>query len=400
MNPSNVSERWMLPAGVEEILPPRARALDRLSGDLVDLYWSWGYDLVMPPLIEYLESLLTGTGRDLDLHTFKLTDQVNGRLMGVRADITPQVARIDAHVLGGEAARRLCYIGSVLHTLPGGFSGSRSPLQVGAELFGHSGIESDLEVLSLMLETLTHAAVEDIHIDIGHVGIYRGLVQRANLSNGDEAALFEIMQRKALPELERFLDDRALPEDLAAMLAILPELNGGVEVVGRARATLSQAGPEVLTALADIDRLVAAVTKKYPKLPVHVDLAELRGYGYHTGIVFAAFQPGRGQDVARGGRYDHIGEVFGRARPATGFSADLETLLLCGALPVDTTANGILVPALDDAELTAKVRNLRADGERVVQVLSVSDDPVSLGCDRQLVRKGDSWRVVPIGEVD
>ncbi|HYW03854.1 MAG TPA: ATP phosphoribosyltransferase regulatory subunit [Gammaproteobacteria bacterium] len=390
-----IQDRWLLPEGIEEILPPRAGRLEALRRHLLDLYRGWGYELVVPPLIEYLESLLTGTGNDLDLQTFKLIDQLSGRLMGVRADVTPQAARMDAHVLGGEGVRRLCYIETVLHARPDGLGGSRAPMQAGAELFGHGGRESDLEVLALMLETLLRCGLGQIHLDLGHVGVYRALIGEAGLDADAEEELFSIMRRKALPELGDFIGGRGLPRALAGMLRRIPELNGGPGILGQAREALAGAPGGVSDALDELAWLAAQVERRYPDVPVHIDLAELRGYFYHTGAVFAAFQPGHGQALARGGRYDHIGEVFGRARPATGFSTDLG-LVLERLGPGETVIDGILAPAdAEDEALADVVSALRERGERVVQALpGASDAPAVYACDRRLTRRGGRWVVL------
>lgn len=390
-------DRWLLPEGIEEVLPPQAEHLERLRRRLLDLYRSWGYELVMPPFIEYLESLLTGTGTDLDLQTFKLTDQLTGRLMGVRADMTPQVARIDAHQLKRDVPVRLCYLGTVLRTRPEGFAGSRGPLQVGAELFGHAGIESDMEVLCLMLETLKVTGIENTHVDLGHVGIYRGLAREAGLETGQEAALFDALQRKAKPEIEELLAQCRVAADHAGMLEALVDLNGGAEVLGEARQLMRGAGASVQEALDYLDGVAQVVQRRLPDVPLYFDLAELRGYHYQTGVVFAAFLPGHGQEIARGGRYDDIGRVFGRARPATGFSADLKTLIALGRDGTcETGTGGIFAPASDDAGLHVLVRELRAKGERVIFALpGQAGGAREMGCDRVLVeRRGAGWVVV------
>ena len=323
----NKTDRWLLPEGIEEVLPKEAKRLEQLRRTLLDTYESWGYDLVIPPFIEYLESLLTGTGNDLDLQTFKLTDQLTGRLMGIRADMTPQVARIDAHQLNQDTPTRLCYIGTVLHTRTDGFAGSRSPLQVGAELYGHAGIESDVEVITLMLETLVMSGVETPFVDLGHVGIYRELVKQAGLNEEREATLFDSLQRKANTEIASYLSEWKLDKNIATAIAALTRLNGDESVLAEAESILSKAGKGVENALTELSNIAALLKLHVPNLKVNFDLAELRGYHYHTGTVFAAYVAGRGQAVAQGGRYNDIGEVFGRARPATGFSTDLKTLL-------------------------------------------------------------------------
>ena len=389
-------DRWLLPEGIVELLPAQARQLEQLRRRLLDTFDSWGYELVMPPLIEYLESLRVGTGNDLDLQTFKLIDQVTGRLMGVRADITPQVARIDAHVLKRDLPTRLCYIGAVLHTRPSGFERSRAPLQVGAELYGHAGIESDVEILRLMVETLKRSGVENIHIDMGHVGIYRELVKEAGLTADQEVTLFEAMQRKARPEIDVCLGEWSVAKPLRDQLASLVELNGDISILKQAREVFSSAGAGVRAALENLARIATMAEHYIADLPLYFDLAELRGYRYQSGVVFAAFVPGHGQEIARGGRYDDIGKAFGRARPATGFSSDLKTL---GRLGQNRSANkaGIFAPALENAALDSKIAELRAQGERVVSMLpGQTGEAADFGCDRQLQQGDKGWEVISI----
>lgn len=390
------SDRWLLPEGIEEVLPEQARRLEALRRRLLDVYATWGYDLVRPPLIEYLDSLLTGTGHDLDLQTFKLTDQLTGKMMGVRADMTPQVARIDAHTLKNESPTRLCYIGSVLHTRPDGFAGSRSPIQVGAELYGHSGSESDVEVFRLMLETLRCSGVENLYFDLGHVGIYRQLVQTAGLTDEQQAELFDALQRKAIPELEQLLEKSQVDDKVASGLLGLATLNGDESVIEQARQSLAFAGDGVSLVLDNLQAVTDQIKSCEPDIPLHFDLAELRGYNYHTGVVFAAYVPGRGQAIAQGGRYDEIGKVFGRARAATGFSTDLKTLIDLGD-GAPASAGGIYAPYPEDAALRDKVEQLRRDGERVITALpGDNSDPQQLDCDRKLVRDGETWQIVKV----
>ena len=391
-------DHWLLPEGIEEMLPDQAWRAEALRRRLLDVYRSWGYELVIPPLIEFLESLLTGTGNGLDLRTFKLTDQLSGRTMGVRADMTPQAARIDAHSLKREGPVRLCYLGTVLHTRAEGHGASRSPLQVGAELFGHAGRESDLEVIGLMLETLAVAGVPEVHLDLGHVGIFRGLAAEAGLAPEVERDLFDVLQRKALPELEVLLAGLELAEASRRRLAALAGLHGDPGVLARAGELLAGAGEAVRRALAELRDIGAEAASRWPQVPLNYDLAELRGYAYHTGVVFAAFAPGSGQEIARGGRYDKIGEVFGRARPATGFSTDLKTLLALGDAFREPPAGAIAAPAAGDETLEREIRALREAGERVVRMLPGQDvDAAALGCDRELIRQGGGWQVKALG---
>ena len=391
------NDRWLLPEGIEEVLPPQAEQLEVLRRRLLDLFHVWGYELVIPPLIEYLESLLTGTGNDLDLQTFKLTDQITGRLMGVRADMTPQVARIDAHQLTRDVPSRLCYLGTVLHTRPQGHGATRSPLQVGAELYGHSGIESDIEVLRLMVETLRCVGLGKLYLDLGHVGIYRGLVRQLKVENADEALLFDALQRKAGAEIADWLKRVELPPAQRAMISSLADLHGDATVLAEARRILAGAGPEVNAALDKLEA-VAKAASTLPDVELHFDLAELRGYHYHTGVVFACFVPGQGQAVAQGGRYDDIGRVFGRARPATGFSTDLKRLL--SLVPAQTGAlRGIFAPGDNDPALDQLIAALREKGERVIRSLpGQQGDAVAMGCDRMLIRRDGSWQVVAAGQ--
>ena len=387
--------RWLLPEGIDEVLPPQAARLERLRRRLLDLYAGWGYELIMPPFIEYLESLLTGTGNDLDLQTFKLTDQLTGRMMGVRADMTPQAARIDAHRLQRATPVRLCYMGTVLRTRPDGFAGSRSPLQVGAELFGHAGVESDLEIMALMLETLDATGVGGVHVALGHVGIYRGLLRDAKLDTTTATLLFEALQRKARADIDALLAQADISNTARDQLAALSDLNGGVECLDAAAVALRDAAPDVRAALDDLRRIAAGLQARRPGLPLHFDLAELRGYHYHTGPVFAAFVPGHGQAAAQGGRYDDIGRVFGQARPATGFSADLKVLMSLAAQESPVARPAIFAPCAADAALLAQVQALRAAGECVICALpGQAGSAREMGCDRELVRQGSDWVVV------
>ncbi len=390
-------DQWLLPEGIEEVLPPEAWRLERARREILDLFSGWGYELIMPPFIEYLESLLTGTGNDLDLQTFKLTDQLTGRMMGVRADMTPQAARIDAHPLKRDAPSRLCYMGTVLRTRPDGFGGTRSPLQVGAELFGHAGIESDVEILKLVLESLSVMGITEVHMDLGHVGIFRALAAESGLDGQQETALFDALQRKASTEITEILAASRATEDQGRRLACLAELNGGHEILAGARESLAGAGSEVMAALDNLCAISDAMQDSRSDTSLFFDLAELRGYNFHTGIVFAVFVPGHGQEIARGGRYNDIGKVFGGARPATGFSMDLKTLVDLGTREYDLPGGAIFSPPDSDPGLIDTARALRAAGERVIFDLpGQQGDAAAMGCDRIIVRERNTWVVKPV----
>lgn len=379
---------WLLPEYVEDMLPPYAAAFERLRARMLALFDSHGFDLVQPPLVEFLESLDGGStgalGGDLDLKTVKLVDALSGRQIGVRADITPQAARIDAHLINREGVLRLCYAGPVLHARPDSLGNRREPYQIGAELFGYSGIEADLEVLNLLLAAFRLAGVE-AQVSLGHVGLFRALVNAAGAA-AIEADLFAALRRKDVPELAQ----RCAGLDSAHAQAILAltELYGGVEVLARARAVLPKIAG-VTAALDELERLTAGL----PGAGIGIDLADLRGYGYHSGVVFAGYVGGQAQAVALGGRYDGAGSRFGRNRAATGFSLDLRRLL--DVLPLPLPLGGILAPADSDPALAARVAELRAAGERVVMELpGQSAFRHECGCDRVLIRAGsDAWRV-------
>jgi len=322
--------RWVLPEYIEDILPAEALRIERLRRAILDLFLENSYELVIPPLLEYTDSLLTGTGHDLELRTFKVVDQLSGRMMGLRADITPQVARIDAHLLNRKGVTRLCYCGSVLHTRPANPGATREPIQIGAEIYGEAGIRGDLEVQGLLCAALALSGVRGVRLDIGHVAVFRSLVRAANIAPELEAELFEALQKKDVPGIT--LLTKKIPSITQKALCLLPELYGGPEVLELAEKRLPKLA-ELSRALGTLRRLAQACS-----LPVSLDLAELRGYHYHTGVVFDAYCDAAGdasqpasQPVARGGRYDEVGKAFGRARPATGFSIDLRSLAAAAA---------------------------------------------------------------------
>ncbi len=381
---------WLLPEYVEDILPAEAARIERLRRAILDLFAVHGYQLVMPPLLEYVDSLLTGTGHDLDLRTFKLVDQLSGRMLGVRADITPQVARIDAHLLNRSGVTRLCYAGSVLHTVPSELNRTREPLQIGAEIYGHKGVESDIEVQRLMMQAMAASGIAAAHLDLGHVAIFRTLVRRAKIAAAKESDLFRAMQLKdvsALRALTKNLD-RTTREAMAA----LPDLYGGREVLAAAGKRLP-GYPEIRTALKDLKRLSDALADV---AKIRFDLAELRGYHYHSGVVFAAYAQGWSNALARGGRYDEVGKAFGRARAATGFSMDLREL--ASARPNGGAKPGVLAPYKPhDAALQKRIGALRARGEIVIVDLpGHAGTRRELSCDRRLVRRAGAWTIAKI----
>jgi len=380
--------RWILPEAIEDILPLEARQLEALRRRLLDAFTSHGYEFVVPPLLEYVESLLTGSGRDLDLRTFKLVDQLSGRTMGVRADITPQVARIDAHLLGRKGVTRLSYCGSVLHTLPAGFNASREPMQIGAELYGHSGVEADIEIVRLLADALALTGLNKLRIDVGHVGLFRTLTAAAGLDVEAEEELFALLQAKDLPSLQIKL--AATPEPARSALLALPNLYGGRDVLIRARQILPAS---VSPQLDDLERLADSLAG----LPISFDLADLRGYHYHSGIVFAAYCDGSAAAVALGGRYDKVGQAWGRGRPATGFSIDLRELVRLA--PKAKASGAILAPWPEDDRLHAEVSKLRVAGEIVVMALPGHEGTWSeTGCDRKLSLRDGQWIIEALEE--
>jgi len=391
-----VSKRdsWLLPDGIDEVLPEQARFIEKSRRELLDLYNSWGYDLVIPPMVEFSESLLSGFGSDLDLVTFKLTDQLSGRMMGIRADITPQAARIDAHSLNRQGPSRLCYAGTVLQTKPRAPLESRTPISIGVELFGEAGIGADIEVIELFLKTLETAGIDQVHLDIGHVDILRGLLVGSKLSNIQETELFELLQRKANAELDAWIAENIADSKLAGWLKSLPALSGSVDVLAEARSRLAGAPEPVIAALDQLNKIVDALSNQ--SVTIYLDLGDLAGYRYHTGIVFAAYKQGYGKALGNGGRYDNIGEAFGRARTATGFAFDLKSLVANGVTEQQTLL-GIFVPSNTDTQCDDMVAQLREQGERVVQGFDGQVPSFKeINCDRQLVKKGDQYQIEKI----
>ena len=393
------AKRWLLPDGVEEILPLEASKLEYLRRRLLDLYESWGYQLVITPLIEYLDSLLVGSSQDLDLHTFKITDQLSGRMMGIRADITPQAARIDAHCMNRDGPVRLCYADNVLHTKPRGLLASRVPIRIGAEMYGHAGVECDIELICLMYATLKTAAIEKISVVLGHVGIFRALVKEAEIDADTEFALFDAVQRKAYDEIDAVLDAAVKDAMLHSMLRKLTRLSGDDGILQEAITVFEDAPSSVKKELLELVLIVEGIRERHPEMTLCFDLCELRGYEYHTGIVFAAYTPEYGRAVAKGGRYNHIGEVFGRSRPASGFDSDLKTISRLSSKRFTQKA-AIIAPIGNDANLLGAIAELRASGEVVIANLVESElaeqELEDLNCDRQLQLLNGEWVVEKI----
>ncbi|HET7775933.1 MAG TPA: ATP phosphoribosyltransferase regulatory subunit [Azospira sp.] len=381
---------WVLPDHIADVLPAEARHIEELRRELLDTAGGYGYELVMPPLLEYLESLLTGAGQDLRLKTFKLVDQLSGRTMGVRADITPQVARIDAHLLNREGVVRLCYCDSVLHTLPAATAGTREPIQIGAEIYGYAGVEADLEIIRLMASALEGAGLSAARLDLGHVGIFRAIAQAAGLPAEAEEEVFTLLQNKDIPGLQAACGSLAEPYRTA--LLRLPDLYGDAAVLERARQVL----PDLPAVQGALDKL-SALAARAADLPIGFDLSDLRGYHYHNGVVFAAYSPGYASALALGGRYDGAGEAFGRARPATGFSMDLREVARLA--PATAATKAILAPyGGEDAALAASIAKLREQGEAVVELLPGQQQGEGLPCDRQLVRQSGNWIIAAINK--
>jgi len=381
--------RWLLPEDIADVLPAQARKVETLRRTILDLYQSYGYELVAPPILEFLDSLLTGTGSDLNLQTFKLVDQLSGRTLGLRADITPQVARIDAHLLNRAGVTRLCYAGSVAHVRTPVGSSAREELQLGAEIYGCATWEADVEAITLLLKTLSTAGLEKVYLDLSHAGILTGILAEQKLDKEAIESLYNLLQSKDRPRLSKWA--ACLPAKTTEALMALTELNGPcAEVLAKAKKVLPKHA-DIDQALADLERLVAAVNSS-SGLELSIDLADLRGYQYHSGVMFAAYVDKLPQPIARGGRYDHVGQAFGRSRPATGFSLDLLTLASLSPLAVRKLA--IAAPWINDAQLNSAIDALRSQGEVVVQVMpGEAIDAAEYECDRALVKQGNSWEV-------
>ncbi len=386
---------WLLPEYIEDVLPYDAYRIEKIRRRVMDLLYVHGYQFVMPPLLEYVESLLAGSGSDMNLRMFKVVDQLSGRMMGLRADMTPQAARIDAHLLNARGITRLCYASSVVHTVPCEITRTREPFQVGAELYGHAGIESDLEIQRLLLECLSISGIQSIHLDLGHVKVFRSLIRDSKILPEFEMELYSALQAKdtgSLKELVLTGLDKRLSKKVREALLLLPELYGDGTMLVHARRYLPDF-PEIKDALDQLENVAEALKPYVDKITF--DLSDLRGYHYHTGMVFAAYTPGCPAAIALGGRYDEIGKIFGRARPATGFSLDLKEL--SRLTNTDNYPKGILAPwKPKDDGLEAAIRQLRAEGHIVIAELPEEDKKGDPCCDRELVFRDGKWEVTPI----
>lgn len=380
---------WLLPENIADVLPSEARKIEDLRRAMLDNFRLYGYELVMPPMLEYLESLLTGAGQDMDLRIFKLVDQMSGRTLGIRADMTTQVARIDAHLLNRTSVTRLCYAGSVLHTRPSGLHATREPLQIGAEIYGHAGLEADAEIQELALASLALAGISQVRLDLCHVGVLRAIIANDAAAKSREAELFSLLEAKDLPGL-RALTERFEPTTREALLA-LPGLYGDASTIVRARRVLAKV-PGVARALDELELLI----RQANTASVTVDLADLRGYHYHSGVMFAAYVPGLPNAVARGGRYNQVGEAFGRARPATGFSMDLREL--ARLIPGAERRRAIRAPWGTEPSLRQKISELRKAGEVVIQALpGHENEQDEFDCDRAVVCENGNWILKKLG---
>lgn len=387
-------DRWVLPEGIAELLPAEALQVETLRRKLVDVFQCWGYEYVITPMIEFTDSLLTGSGGDIDLLTFKITDQLTGKTLGIRADITPQAARMDAHSLKRDGVNRLCYAGHVVHTRPQVALGSRTPIQVGVELFGEPGLDADIEVISLLLEVLSLVGMPKQYLDIGHVGIYRALTEIAGFSEEQQDGLFALLQAKAATEIKDWVHANVREPKLQHWFLELPKLSGSIGILQRAREVFADAPAEIQAALDELNSIAEVVQPRYPDAQLYFDLSELRGFHYHTGVIFGAFSPGVGNAIAKGGRYDHIGDAYGRARPATGFAVDLS--VICRSLEVakETVRPGIFAPLSANPDQWQAIQDLRKQGERVVSGLSRQMRPQGYqNCDRILLENESGFKV-------
>tara|TARA_A100001011_G_C14279205_1_gene830769 strand:+ start:593 stop:1765 length:1173 start_codon:yes stop_codon:yes gene_type:complete len=377
-------DRWILPDGFEDVLPERAMNVEYLRRDLLDLYNSWGYDLIIPPMLEYMDSLLVEAGRDLDLLTFRVTDQVSGKMMGIRADITPQVARIDAHSFARDGISRLCYAGTVLHARARDPLSSRAPNSIGVELFGEKSVDADIEAVTLFLESLRLVDISDVCLDLGHVDICRGLLKSAGLKSPLQSEFYDLLQRKAEREIESWIANNVRDSRLARWLSVLPSLVGDSDILQVASSEFSEAPDEVVKAIEQLSRLASSVEDANTSL--HFDLSEIPGFHYHTGLVFAGFARGNRKVLGNGGRYDCIGKAFGRNRPATGFAFDLNLLAELSNRKIPSQG-AVWCFVGEDELLINEARKLRKAGQRVVQLFEERSSEAMKSCDKQLLNE-------------
>ncbi len=391
----NQTDRWLLPDAIEEVLPPLAMHVEQLRRQGLDRFARWGYQQVIPPQAEFLESLHAGMGGDLDLLTCKVTDQLSGRMLGITPDLTQQVARMDAHSMPHPGVARYCYCAPVLHARKASLLSSRNPLQIGAEVYGSTALEADLEIICLMAGLASDIGLGDLTLDIGHVGLFRALTSELNLPQDDRTELFSLMRQRALPELNDWLNEHVEDDDLRSILQSLPGWSGSPELLDTVADRLQRfpvSGP-----IEELRRLTDMVRERRPELRVHIDLAELRDFNYHTGLVFSLFHSDHGHAIAKGGRYDDTGRAYGRSRPATGFSADLKTL--AGLTEPSDMASGrrVYIPVSDDAALVTRVDQLRGEGEILVQGFTDDgNEPVQMQCTHTLAREAGGWHIVSL----
>lgn len=395
-NTMNKVDRWLLPDGIEEILPSEASHIENLRRLVVNLFQRYGYDYVIPPMVEFIDSLLTGSGELANLDTFKVVDQLSGKTMGMRADITPQIARMDAHSLKRDGINRLCYAGHVLYTKPKSPLASRTPIQVGVELFGESSLDADKEVISLLLETLKVTGLPHMYVDIGHVGVYRGIMASLNLTTTQQSEYRTLLQSKSTSAICAWVAANVSDKKGAAMLNVLPTLAGSNDILEQAKAQLVDAPQDVHLAIDELIAVNNTIKARFPDVKCYFDLSELRGYHYYTGLIFGAFAPGVGNALANGGRYDHVGESFGRARPAIGFTVNLTAISQVSGHK-QKECSGIYVAPSGCDTLWQEVSSLREKGERVVMGLSDQTGPFAHQmCDRELVKQGDVYTVISL----
>jgi ATP phosphoribosyltransferase regulatory subunit len=389
----NSGDHWLLPVGVEETLPTEAARIERLRRKVLDLLNTWGYELVMPPLMEFLDSLLTGVGHGLEIETFKLTDQISGRMMGVRADMTPQVARIDAHYLRSNGPRRLCYFGPVLRTRPDCLGCSRVPLQLGAELFGVKSSKADIEIVELLVETLSSIGLENLHVDLGHMGIFQGLSRFENLDAQAQEKLSTAIGSRSRDDVAHLCKSLELSQRATELFVLLTASSGEVDTLSLVSEQFSGASEDVRESFENLSQISASLKKRLPATRLYYDLAALKGQSYHNGLVFSVYMPGSGRAIASGGRYDDIGKAFGRARAATGFSLDLRAISTYVKQSDTDIEKSIYANFKDDPALFDAVRQLRLQGQRVIYRYDNEQSDNNSENSTQLVFKDGKWIV-------